>query len=67
MPDQDVLMKPGGQLIYCLSGHQGSVVGLDIRGDGKVAVTCKYVLKKMLSNHLGGFLVITLLNTIICG
>ncbi|XP_069135457.1 NACHT and WD repeat domain-containing protein 2-like [Argopecten irradians] len=39
-PDQDVLMKPGGQLIYCLTGHQGPVLSVDIRQDGKVAVSC---------------------------
>ncbi|XP_033748500.1 NACHT domain- and WD repeat-containing protein 1-like [Pecten maximus] len=40
VPDQEVLMKPGGQLIYCLSGHQGPVLSVDIRQDGKVAVSC---------------------------
>ncbi|OWF44315.1 NACHT domain- and WD repeat-containing protein 1-like [Mizuhopecten yessoensis] len=39
-PDQEVLIKPGGQLIYCLTGHQGPVLSVDIRQDGKVAVSC---------------------------
>ncbi|OWF44316.1 NACHT domain- and WD repeat-containing protein 1-like [Mizuhopecten yessoensis] len=39
-PDQEVLMKPGGQLIYCLTGHQGPVLSVAIRQDGKVAVSC---------------------------
>ncbi|XP_060076014.1 NACHT domain- and WD repeat-containing protein 1-like [Ylistrum balloti] len=39
-PDQEVLMKPGGQLIYCLTGHQGPILSVDIKQNGKVAVSC---------------------------
>ncbi|XP_033746932.1 NACHT domain- and WD repeat-containing protein 1-like [Pecten maximus] len=39
-PDQEVLTKPGGQLVYCMTGHSGPVKSVDIRDDGKLAVSC---------------------------
>ncbi|XP_060071031.1 NACHT domain- and WD repeat-containing protein 1-like [Ylistrum balloti] len=39
-PDQEVLIKPGGQLVFCLTGHHGPVTSVDVRGDGKLAVSC---------------------------
>ncbi|XP_069135784.1 NACHT domain- and WD repeat-containing protein 1-like isoform X3 [Argopecten irradians] len=40
LPDQEVLIKPGGQLVFCLTGHRGPVKSVDIREDGKLAVSC---------------------------
>ncbi|XP_069134939.1 NACHT domain- and WD repeat-containing protein 1-like [Argopecten irradians] len=40
LPDRDILTKPGGQLVYLLSGHSAEVTGLDISRDGKTIVTC---------------------------
>ncbi|XP_033747679.1 NACHT domain- and WD repeat-containing protein 1-like [Pecten maximus] len=40
LPDQDILTKPGGQLVYLLSDHSAEVTGLDISMDGKTIVTC---------------------------
>ncbi|OWF56817.1 NACHT and WD repeat domain-containing protein 1 [Mizuhopecten yessoensis] len=40
LPDQEILVKPGGQLVYLLSDHTAEVTGLDISRDGKTIVTC---------------------------
>ena len=41
-PNQEVLVKPGGQLLFAMAGHKGPVKSLDLKQNGKVAVTCKY-------------------------
>ncbi|KAK3084596.1 hypothetical protein FSP39_016054 [Pinctada imbricata] len=39
-PNQEVLVKPGGQLLVAMAGHRGPVRSLDLKKNGKVAVTC---------------------------
>ncbi|XP_033761972.1 NACHT domain- and WD repeat-containing protein 1-like isoform X2 [Pecten maximus] len=40
LPDKDILIKPGGQMVYMLSEHTSAVTGLDMTKDGKTIVTC---------------------------
>ncbi|XP_060067084.1 NACHT and WD repeat domain-containing protein 2-like [Ylistrum balloti] len=40
MPDKDILVKPGGQMVCMLSEHTSAVTGLDMTKDGKIIVTC---------------------------
>ncbi|XP_069110617.1 NACHT and WD repeat domain-containing protein 2-like isoform X2 [Argopecten irradians] len=39
-PDKDILIKPGGQMVYMLSEHTAAVTGLDMTQDGKTIATC---------------------------
>ncbi|XP_022342057.2 NACHT and WD repeat domain-containing protein 2-like isoform X2 [Crassostrea virginica] len=39
-PNQEVLIKPGGQLRHAMAGHRAPLKSMDLRRDGKVAVTC---------------------------
>jgi hypothetical protein len=39
-PSQDVLIKPGGQLRCAMAGHRGSLKSMDLKENGKTAVTC---------------------------
>lgn len=39
-PNQEVLIKPGGQMRHAMAGHRGALKSLDLKKDGKVAVTC---------------------------
>lgn len=41
-PNQEVLIKPGGQMRHAMAGHRGALKSLDLKKDGKVAVTCKF-------------------------
>lgn len=40
-PSTEVLIKPGGQLVYCLAGHTEPVRALDMKKNGREVVTCK--------------------------
>ncbi|XP_021375216.1 NACHT and WD repeat domain-containing protein 2-like isoform X2 [Mizuhopecten yessoensis] len=40
VPDKDILVKPGGQMVYMLQEHTAAVMGLDMTKDGKTIVTC---------------------------
>ncbi|XP_062592194.1 NACHT and WD repeat domain-containing protein 2-like [Saccostrea cucullata] len=39
-PNQEVLIKPGGQMRCAMAGHRASLKSLDLKQDGKTAVTC---------------------------
>ena len=39
LPSQQVLDRPGGQLVYNIPAHNGTISGLDLTIDGKLAVT----------------------------
>ncbi|KAL3864387.1 hypothetical protein ACJMK2_006074 [Sinanodonta woodiana] len=39
IPDKDILLRPGGQLVYSLAVHKGVVYTVDVTSDGQTAVT----------------------------
>ena len=41
----EVLLKPGGELIYTMTGHTSSVKSLVVMADGSMAVTCMYIVQ----------------------
>ena len=43
MPDNAILSVPGGQLVHCLTGHEGEITALDISSNGNTAATCEFL------------------------
>lgn len=41
LPNQQLLVPPGGQLVHSLNLHTADVTGLAMTADGKFVVTCK--------------------------
>ncbi|KAK3590255.1 hypothetical protein CHS0354_041333 [Potamilus streckersoni] len=39
IPDKNILLRPGGQLMYSLAVHKGEVHTVDVTVDGQIAVT----------------------------
>ncbi|KAL3864383.1 hypothetical protein ACJMK2_006070 [Sinanodonta woodiana] len=39
IPDKDIFLRPGGQLVYSLAAHKGGVLTVDVTSDGQIAVT----------------------------
>lgn len=40
-PRHHMLAKPGGSLVFSLSGHTADIISVDMKQDGVTAVTCK--------------------------
>lgn len=43
-PRHHMLAKPGGSLVFSLSGHTADIISVDMKQDGVTAVTCKQCL-----------------------
>ena len=41
LPDKQILVQPGGQLIHSMAGHKEDIRSLDITADNKMAMSCK--------------------------
>ena len=40
LPDKQILVQPGGQLIHSMAGHKEDIRSLDITADNKMAMSC---------------------------